>query len=119
LEKQAVLKALLDIYLYSDLDDTEELNNYLKNNDIDFDEFSNSVLDKLQRKKAELKIEEGRRFRKNFLKLLQESIDKKQMDNLIDDNFAMAYRKKADAPSGADNSEAKMMELIKKAKTKS
>lgn len=118
MEKQAALKALLDIYLYSDLDDTEELNNYLNNTDIDFEEFSNSVLDKLQRKKAELQIEEGKRFRKNFLKLLQQSIDNKQIDNLTDDNFAMAYRKKADAPSGSDDSEAKMMELIKKAKTK-
>jgi len=119
LEKQTALKALLDIYLYSDLDDTEELDNYLKNNDIDFDDFSNSVLEKLQRKKAELQIEEGKRFRKNFLKLLQEAIDKKQIANLTDDNFAMAYRKKADDPSDSDDSEAKMMELIKKAKSKS
>jgi len=116
LEKQAVLQALLDIYLYSDLDDTEELDNYLKNNDIDFDEFSNSVLDKLQRKKAQLKIEEGKSFRENFLKLLQEAIDNKQIGNIVDDNFVMAYRKKADGSSGTDDSGTKMMELIKKAK---
>ena len=79
---------------------------------------SERIEDKIRHKRAELEIERGRNFKENFLQLLKEEAEKKIAANDTSNSFALAYRKKTDNTSDPDDSEAKMMELIRKAKEK-
>ena len=119
MKKPEGLKALLDIYLFSDIDDEEELDNYLKANDIDFESFCNKIEKLAKHKKAELRIEEGRRFAKDYVKYLTEiQEDKRDELSINESTLALAYRKKSGEEDSVEDSEAKKMELIRKAKGK-
>jgi len=52
------LKVLLDLYLYSEIDDEKALDIFLAANNIDFEKFSKAVEELISHKKAELNMEE-------------------------------------------------------------
>ena len=117
MKKPEGLKALLDIYLFSDIDDEEELDNYLKANDIDFESFCNKIEKLAKHKKAELRIEEGRRFAKDYVKYLTEiQEDKRDELSINESTLALAYRKKSGNSDKIDDTESTKMDLIQKAK---
>ena len=119
MENKEVLKTLLDIYLYSDIDDEEALDNYLKENDIDFENFCLKIEEMVRHKKAELQIEKGRKFRSDYIKLLALTFSNKKEHGtgIADDNkLVVAYRKKENDDVDPEDQEAKKLEMIKKAK---
>jgi hypothetical protein len=119
LENKEVLKTLLDIYLFSDIDNEEALDNYLKENDIDSENLCLKTEDMVRHKRAELQIEKGRKFRSDYIKLLAYlslSPSKLEIDIIKDKSPALAYRKKTDGDVKPDDLEAKKLEMIRKAK---
>ena len=56
--KEEDLRALLDLYLYSEIEDKKALDIFLIENKIDFNKFSKAVEEQIINKKEELEREE-------------------------------------------------------------
>lgn len=114
-------KALLEIYLYADLDDEEALDNYLKEANIDADKFSEKIAEQLRHKKAELMLQQGRKFKERYeelKKVLYKEETENNFKNAGEAEFAVAYRKQKEEEPASEEEELKILELIKKAKEK-
>jgi len=59
--------ALLDFYLFSDLEDETAVNMYLEEERLDFDSFYENIGAFIKKKKAELKLAEGKKFKEEYL----------------------------------------------------
>jgi hypothetical protein len=122
LENKEDLKRLLDYYLFSDLDNEAELDLYLSENSIDYVEVANNISELLRQKRAELILKKGREFKERYLRLKNDQYIAKS-ETLFsgdeDNKLALAYRGKADSSEEADDSDTKLLDLIKKAREKS
>ena len=74
------------------------------------------VLKIIRENQAELLIEQGRRFKEKYLKLKEQSRIKNSEKDLANPHFALAYRKKKGKEDTVEETESKLLELIKKAK---
>jgi len=117
-------EVLLNFYLYSDLGDKEYINNFLVENELEIDQIANNLLELLQNKKAEIKLKEGRKFKENYLKELNEEKLKNYEEgdySTAQSEMIAAFRK---VISNGDEDEkdilddAKKMEILKRLKNK-
>lgn len=122
MENKEDLKRLLDYYLFSDLDNEAELDLYLSENSIDYVEVANNISELLRQKRAELILKKGREFKERYLRLKNDQYiakSEKHFSGDEDNKLALAYRGKADSSDEADDSDTKLLDLIKKAREKS
>ncbi|MCZ7612759.1 MAG: hypothetical protein M5T52_04240 [Ignavibacteriaceae bacterium] len=113
------LKRLLDFYLFSDLDDEAELDQYLSENSINYVEVSNKISDLLRQKRAELLLKKGREFKERYLQLKNDSYIAKSetgFPDIKDGSLAFAFRGKSDDNEEASDTDSFLLELIKKAR---
>lgn len=88
--------ALLDFYLFSDLNDETYIDEYLKLKDLDIDLIALNLFEFLGHKRSELKLEEGRKFRELYLNAINEE-KLNQAENEVfstaESDIILAYRK--------------------------
>ena len=107
-----------DFFLNFPEDDTEKIIAEIEETGGSVADNQDKILNFLRQKRAELRLQTGRRFKETYLKLKAEIEIKASERNFTATSFAMAYRKKTDDEDEAEDMEAKKMEMIKKAKEK-
>jgi len=73
MEKNEII-ALLDFYLFSDLENEAEVDTYLEEEGVDFNSFYENFGTFIKKKKVELKLNEGRKFREEYLNRLRQMV---------------------------------------------
>ena len=115
------IDALLDFYLFSDLEDKAAVDEYLEEAGIDFDSFYENLGTLIQKKKAERKLLEGKRFKENYLKQLKQLIINKKQELEINGDIQYAFRNLEKMDEDELKSlldDDKKLELIKKLRQK-
>jgi len=106
------IDALLDFYLFSDLEDKAAVDEYLNEEGIDFESFYKDLGTLIKKKKAELKIQRGKRiiekYRDKLKKLKNNSPGTGSGEQ---EKLALAFHKKH-----KDLSEDEVKEIIEEAK---
>lgn len=119
---QNTLEALLNFFLFSDIQDEEQLDIYLEMHNLDIDFISENLSKHFKQKKAEFLLKQGEKFKENYLRQINKDY-LQQSDNEIfpisDKNLAMAYRKASleennDSPN--DENQLDKLNAVKKAK---
>ena len=87
------IDALLDFYLFSDLEDEKAVEEYLEEECIDFDSFYDDIGLMLKRKKAEIKIEKGKKLKEEYGKKLQELMENWKTTGNRKEELRYAFRK--------------------------
>ena len=113
--------ALLNFYLYSDLEDEAAVDEYLEEAGIDFDSFYENLGTLIQEKKAGRKLLEGKRFKENYLKQLKQWAINNQQELEVTGDIQYAFRNlekmdEKELKSLLDDD--KKIELIKKLREK-
>ncbi len=90
------IDALLDFYLFSDLEDEEAVDEYLEEEGLDFDSFYEDLGAKIKKKKAELKIAEGKRFKEKYLSKIKQMLIESKAAGRRKEEFRYAFRKLED-----------------------
>jgi hypothetical protein len=111
------IDALLDFYLFSDLEDEEAVDEYLEQKSLDFNSFYEDLGAKLKKKKAELKIAEGKKFKEEYLKKIKQLLIESKAAGRREEELNYAFRKlenlNIDELKNLANDEEKL-EIIKK-----
>lgn len=87
---QNTLEALLNFYLFWDIEDESLLDIYLEQNDLDIDSISENLSKHFKQKKAELKLEQGEQFKKAYQ--TQVPTEKSSPDSLTQNLHMLAAR---------------------------
>ena len=107
-----------DFFLNFPEDDTEKIIAEIEETGGSVADNQDRILNFLKQKRAELRLQTGRRFKEEYLKLKAEIEIKASERNFAGTSFAMAYRKKTDDDDEPEDLEAKKLEMIRKAKKK-
>jgi hypothetical protein len=110
------LRTLLYIYLNPEFDTEEEINENLKEAGIDAEQFTKDILAKIEKLKAQQKLNKGKQFKEDFYKRLNES----ELTNADIEELAFGYRDKQGSFTEEEQKELdedkKKLALLKKIK---
>ncbi len=110
-------EVLRDFYLYSDLNDEHAIDEYLHEKQIDIDEAAEELKEFLRSKLAELKLAQGRKFKEEYLKALNDSkIEETEHENEhAEQNYSFAFRKGDDGDDDfeKDTDDEKKIQILK------
>lgn len=90
------IDALLDFYLFSDLEDEEAVDEYLEQKGLDFNSFYEDLGAVLKKKKAELKIAAGKRFKEKYLSKIKQMLIESKAAGRRKEELIYAFRKLED-----------------------
>jgi len=113
-------QVLLDFYLFSDLNDETYLDTYLKVKDLDIEFIAANLSEFLEHKQAELKLEAGRKFREQYLKVINEerlNEAENEVFSTADSDMILAYRKASGSLEEEDKDifdDLRKMKILKK-----
>ena len=90
--KKNEIIALLDFYLFSDLENEAEVDTYLVEEGVDFNSFYENMGMLIKKKKAELKLNEGRKFREEYLNRLKDMVKEAGVAFKKKEELRLAFR---------------------------
>lgn len=105
MEKNEII-ALLDFYLFSDLENEAEVDTYLEEEGVDFNSFYENMGMLIKKKKAELKLNEGRKFREEYLNRLKDMVKEAGAVFQKKEGLRLAFR------NLENNGEDEMMKIL-------
>jgi hypothetical protein len=105
-----------DFFLNFTEDDTQEIIADIEETGGSVADNQDKILNFLKQKRAELRLQTGRRFKEAYLKLKAENTIKDLKDAFSHSGLAMAFRNKSGNSEKDDDTDSAKMELIKKAK---
>jgi hypothetical protein len=108
-----------DFFLNFPEDDTEKIIADIEETGGSVADNQDRILNFLKQKRAELRLQTGRRFKEEYLKLRSENTIKDSEDAFSHSGLALAYRNKSGNSEKDDDKDSAKMDLIKKAKEKS
>ena len=91
MEKNEII-ALLDFYLFSDLENETDVDTYLEEEGVEFNSFYENVGMLIKKKKAELKLNEGRKFREEYLNRLKDMVKEAGVTFKKKEELRLAFR---------------------------
>ncbi|QQS37785.1 MAG: hypothetical protein IPM56_07510 [Ignavibacteriales bacterium] len=108
------LITLLSIYLNPEFEDEESINENLKSAGIDAEQFQKDMMEKLEKLEAGNKLKDGKQFKEDFYRQLNES----ELSNAELEEIAFGFRDKKGNLTGGEEKELeedkKKLALLKK-----
>lgn len=107
-----------DFFLNFPEDDTENIIADIEETGGSVADNQDRILNFLKKKRAELRLQTGRRFKEEYLKLRTENTIKDSEDAFSYSGLALAYRNKSGNSDKVEDADSIKMDLIKKAREK-